>query len=112
MLRRQGSAGLRVFVIWEPVIPTDWGDPSPAITAHVRDSRARHYWDKDRRLSAMYGGAARLDALAPIRRIGFQMKEVLWDVVLIYPPGVRWGEPASILLAPVVKFRDEIAGAL
>jgi hypothetical protein len=99
-------------VVWEPVLPTDWGTPGQALTSNIGDERARHFWDRPRKLSAMYGGAGKLDSLAARRLVGFQMKDTVWDVALVYPAGARWGAEASILAAPVVKYRDELARAI
>jgi hypothetical protein len=93
-----------VFVIWEPVLATDWGPPAQALTANVPDRRVVQFYDRDRRLSAMLGGVAHLDTLALDRRIAFRMKDVIWDTALVYPPGVEWGAPANLMVAPVVKF--------
>jgi hypothetical protein len=40
------------------------------------------------------------------------MQDVLWDAALVYPPGARWGSPARLLVAAVVKYRGELAEAL
>ena len=104
MLRANPGSRLRVFVIWEPVLATDWGTPAQALTANVPDRRAVQFFDRERRLSAMLGGVAHLDALASERKIGFRMKDVIWDTVLVYPPGAQWGAPARLMVAPVVKF--------
>jgi hypothetical protein len=102
VLRRNASAGVRVFVIWEPVLETDWGDPGQRITGYVPDARAVHFWDPARRLSSLLGGAPRLDHLAADRSIGFRMNEVIWDAALVYPPGAKWGDRARPLVAPGV----------
>jgi hypothetical protein len=90
----------------------DWVARSPSLTSYVSDPRARHYWDYDRRLSAIYGGAEKLPGLAETRRVRFRMKDVVWDTALLYSPGQRWGSAAKLLVAPVVKYRDDLAGAL
>jgi hypothetical protein len=112
VLRENGAAHVRVFIVWEPVLDTDWGRPALAQTGYVADRRALHFWDRDRKLSAALGGAANLDWLAASRRIGFRMKDVVWDAALVYPPGARWGSRARLLVAPVVKYREELAEAL
>jgi len=109
VLQQNPRANVRVFVVWEPVLPTDWRRPGPSQTAYIPDPRASHFWDLDRRLSAMYGGAANHDALAVSRQVGFRMKDVVWDAALVYPPGVRWGQQANSLVAPVVRYRDQLA---
>ncbi len=60
----------------------------------------------------MLGGAALLDHLAESRRVGFRMKDVVWDTALVYPPGVPWGTPAKLLVAPVMKFQPELGREL
>jgi hypothetical protein len=99
-------------VVWEPVLQTDWGTPNPALTAHVPDPRATQYWDPDRKLSALLGGQAKLPSLALAEKVGFRMKDVIWDTALVFPPGATWGTPAALLLAPVVKFRDDLSAAV
>ncbi len=91
---------------------TDWGTPSPALTGHVPDTRVSHFWDRARRLSALYGGPAKLPGLAVREQVGFRMKDVLWDAALLYPPGARWGDAATVLFAPVVKYQSDLAAAL
>jgi hypothetical protein len=111
-LRANRRTDLRVFIVWEPVLATDWGTPSPSLTGQVADPRVTHFWDHDRRLSSLYGGAARLAELADVEHAGFRMQDILWDAALVYPPGSQWGSRAQLLVAPVVKFRRELAGAL
>ena len=101
-----------MFVVWEPVLTTDWGTPSPALTSYVRSRGAVHFWDRQRRLSAMLGGAASLDQLAESRKVGFRMNDVVWDTALVYPPGAPWGTPAKLLVAPVVRFQPELGREL
>ena len=57
-----------VFVVWEPVLVTDWGSPSPGATFQCARPESTHYWDHDRRLSALLGGVERLGGLASGRR--------------------------------------------
>ena len=85
------------------MLETDWTRPADSITSMIPDARASHFWDHDRRLSALYGGPARIPALAATQNVKFRMKDVLWDAALLYPPGVRWGQPARLLVAPVYK---------
>jgi hypothetical protein len=90
------------------VLATDWGKPGSGLTANIEDRRAIHYWDPSRRLSALYGGPARVESLAAAREVAFKMKDVIWDAAFVYPPGVKWGERADLLVAPVFKFPQDI----
>lgn len=101
-----------MFVVWEPVLATDWGTPSPSLTGYVADSRVVHFWDRGRGLSALLGGPPKLNALADDVRASFRMKDVVWDTALLYPAGKRWGSPGKLLVAPVVKHGDELSAAL
>ncbi|HYW42294.1 MAG TPA: hypothetical protein VE959_05525 [Bryobacteraceae bacterium] len=109
MLQSENRAGVAVFVIWEPVLATDWLRPGPAQTSFVRDGRATHFWDHDHLLSALYQAQG---SLARTEKVGFRMKNVIWDTALVYPPGVKWGAPASLMVAPVVNYHDELERAL
>ena len=112
MLRENPNANVRVFVVWEPVLSTDWGTPSATLTANIADRRAIHLWDRERALSAAYGDAPKLDVLADLRKVSFRMKDVVWDTALLYPVGAKWGSPAKLLVAPVFKYRDDLASTL
>jgi hypothetical protein len=101
LLGEQKDAGIRVFVVWEPVLPTDMGAPSTATLKRLSDPRVSQYWDKQHVISRLLGEHDR--------------SSVVWDYVAVYQPGKLWDqappEPASSG-APVVhaidKTRDEI----
>ncbi len=112
MLRTHGRANVRVFVVWEPMLITDWRRPGPTQTACLPDPRATHFWDSTHRLSALYGGRANLPALAAREEVSFPMRGAIWDAALVYPPGAKWGSPAALLVAPVAGHRDELEAAL
>ena len=71
---RQGK--LSTFVVWEPVLPTDWFSPSTATLKRVSDSRAQQYWDKGRLVSKSMGERDRSSAI--------------WDWVGVYAPDAVW----------------------
>jgi cytochrome c oxidase subunit II len=91
LLRKNHDPNLRVFVIWEPVLATDWGRPGRSITANVADPRATHYWDPQHRLSSLYGGRGNVTNLASKTEIAFKMGAVIWDAALVYPPRPSMG---------------------
>lgn len=76
LLKDVASANVRVFVVWEPVLPTDFGAPSTATLARVSDVRAAQYWDRERVLSHLMGEHDR--------------PSVVWDYIAVYPPGSLW----------------------
>jgi len=76
LLREISSEDVRVFVIWEPVLPTDFVAPSTAALARIPDVRAAQYWDRKRALSHLLGEHNR--------------STVVWDYVAVYAPGTLW----------------------
>ena len=93
MLRDLHDPNVRVFVVWEPVLFTDWRAPGAGTVRRIPDARVTQFWDQRRTLSQA------------IRR-----GPVVWDYVAIYPPGVRWGDAypaAQFSGAPVVRVSDD-----
>jgi hypothetical protein len=83
---------VRVFVIWEPVLPTDWSAPSTAALRRVSDTRATQFWDKGRLVSHLMGEHDR--------------HSVVWDYIAVYPLGAVWddGPPEALYHGgPVVR---------
>ncbi len=96
-MREINSQDVRVFVIWEPVLPTDFVAPSTAALARIPDTRAAQYWDRKRALSHLLGEHNR--------------STVVWDHIAVYAPGTLWqdGPPKPIYSDHPV--RDVISGA-
>lgn len=93
MLRDFRDPNLRVFVVWEPVLFTDWHAPGAGAVGRVPDIRVKQFWDKPRTLSR---------AIRP--------DHIVWDYVALFPPGVRWDAafPAPQFSgAPVVRVIDD-----
>ena len=100
---------VRVFVVWEPVLITDWHAPGADAVGRVPDARVTQFWDPSHALSEEIRRAAQSNQSGVLgeRRL---RGRVVWDFVAIYPPGVRWGEafPAARFAgAPVVRVIDD-----
>lgn len=92
---------VRLFVIWEPVLVTDWKAPSAPTLARISDSRAVQFWDKGRLISHFMGEHDR--------------RSVVWDYIAVYPPGVIWEDrpPEAVYHGgPVIRVIDEANTAL
>jgi hypothetical protein len=76
LLREINSKDVRVFVIWEPVLTTDFVAPSTAALARIPDARAAQYWDRKRALSHLLGEHNR--------------STLVWDYIAVYAPGTLW----------------------
>jgi hypothetical protein len=68
---------IQVFVVWEPVLPTDWAAPSTAVLRRASDLRVQQYWDKERLLSKAMGERNK--------------STIFWDCS-VYRAGVIWRE--------------------
>jgi hypothetical protein len=109
LLVELGNRRVRAFVVWEPVLPTDKGPPSVTALSQLHDGRADQYWDAGRVLSGRILAAARRGVPELAMFSGDQ--EAAWDLVAIYPPGVRWGDelPTPIYVGnPVVAALDSV----
>jgi hypothetical protein len=90
LLAKFADKPLRAFVVWEPVMPTDIAPPTNAVLARLTDRRVTQVWDPERLLSQQL----LRDHAVDIGAVGVgQVSDslpVVWDVLALYPPGVRW----------------------
>ena len=103
MLKEFPDKPIHAFVVWEPVLATDWGSPGTAALNRISDGSVAQYWDKDRLVSKSMGEHDR--------------KSIVWDHIAVYAPGATWNPtPALFADGPVVKVlepaREAIAKAL
>jgi len=92
LLQQKSDSKLRVFVIWEPVLPTDFGAPSTSTLKRISDPRVSQYWDKEHMLSRILGERDR--------------SSVVWDYVAVYEPGKLWDQAPPLPLysqRPVIR---------
>ena len=102
VLHQEAGKDIRVFVVWEPVLVTDWRAPSTATLRRISDGRARQYWDNGRLLSKAMGETGK--------------SSIVWDQVIVYGRGVIWSEaapPKAVVKAgPVVDVVDQFVEGL
>ena len=73
LAEEQHGNSVRVFVIWEPVLPSDLFAPSTSTLQRISDLRASQYWDKTRLVSRLMGET--------------DHDSIVWDIVAVYQPG-------------------------
>lgn len=97
VLSKHAGAGLKVFVVWERVLKTDWAPPSSTVLGRIPDTRAVQFWDLGRVVSKNLGETS------------FENK--VWDWVAVYPTGTKWD---STLPKPAYSGRpvEDVADAL
>ena len=90
---------VHAFVVWEPVLPTDWGAPSTAALNRISDRRVAQYWDKDRLISKSMGERDR--------------KSIVWDHIAVYVPGATWHQKTALFAdGPVIKVLEPAREAI
>ena len=92
---------MRTFVIWEPVLFTDWSSPSTATLARISVAGALQFWDKGRLISHSLGEHDRTS--------------IVWDYIAVYPAGAVWDQsPPKALYSggPAIRVIDETRMAL
>src|SRR5215472_6934844 len=97
MLRDMNGKNVRVFVVWEPVLSTDFSAPSTAALARVPDARVTQYWDRERTLSHLMGE--------------YNRATVVWDYIAVYEPGATWQDAPPKPVYSDHPVRDVIGGA-
>jgi len=97
LLQETNGANVRVFVVWEPVLATDFAAPSTAALARIPDVRASQYWDRKRVLSHLLGERDR--------------STVVWDSIAVYAPGTLWQDAPPKPVYSNGPVRDVIGGA-
>lgn len=71
---------LKVYVVWEPIMPKDGPEPLVAAAAVMAgETRAVQYWD---------GGA--VSGKAYVKKLNLPLKSAAWDIYFLFPPGVKW----------------------
>jgi hypothetical protein len=106
ILQRHPGSNLRVFAIWEPMLPTDWSQPNSQVLARLSDIRVIQLWDEDHLIAKLMEKGAAGREPACCRRRG-----AWWDVVAVYPPQAQWTGSAPVpemLNGTVVRTAEEL----
>ncbi len=86
--------------------------PTTGALRRISDTRARHYWDEDHVLAKVIARDARPPQP---KEECCENRGVLWDLVAIYPKGLRWEAtmpPAVMFNGRVLKLTDQMNAAL
>jgi hypothetical protein len=111
-LRRHPDLPVRVFVVWQPMLPTDWAPPTTFAMNRIPDRRAQQYWDPNHVVAKKLAADRRAPQPAEdcCERSG-----VLWDLVAVYPRGPLWEgrmPVATVFNGPVVDVAPDVESAL
>jgi len=104
VLKQNPNPHIRVFAVWEPVLPTDYSNPSAGVLARLSDPRVAQYWDKNHLFAERLASRLKTDEGHPqpscCNRGGIQ-----WNEVAVYGRDAYWDGQlprAAFLDGPVV----------
>jgi hypothetical protein len=96
-----------VFVVWQPILPTDWGKPGSRVLHRLSDSRVRQFWDAGHHVAGALEQSFRNRDPQPNCCVH---QDTWWDLMAVFLPGGEWKDtfPVPVLLEGTV---DEAAPA-
>jgi hypothetical protein len=80
---------LRVLVVWEPILPTDWERPTSAVLARIHNRSVAQFWDHGHLVAHAISGELSSDAAGPKPHC-CNLLGNLWDFAVLYPKGALW----------------------
>ena len=110
VLHRHPGNDIRVFAVWEPMLPTDWGQPGTHVLGRLSDQRVTQVWDGNHLIAGLIekGAAGRRPACC-------KWKGNWWDLIATYPPASKWTNSApspKLLDGTIVRTTPELEAQL
>lgn len=104
ILEHNPLLSVRVLVVWEPMLPTDWMRPSGMVQRRVSDLPVVQFWDKGHLI------AKELKQQFPsTQTLCCQRRGILWDFAAVYSPKVEWNtSPPSYFGGAVLDVADNV----
>jgi hypothetical protein len=104
VLKQNPNSRIRVFAVWEPILPTDYSSPKTGVLARLFDPRVTQYWDKNHLFAERLASRLKTDERHPqpscCNRHGIE-----WDEVAVYDQDAHWDGQlprAAFMDGPVV----------
>jgi hypothetical protein len=92
---------ITLFVVWQPILPTDWGQPQTRVLHRLADTRVRQFWDADHAVAEMFRGSfEKRESMPSCCYHG----DIWWDMIAVFRAGDEWREtlPEPLLLEGTV----------
>ena len=101
VLDARAQRPVSIFVVWQPILPTDWALPGTSVLSRLSDRRVLQYWDAERRFAGAL--AASFSSREQQPSCCYQ-NGVWWDMIAVFPRDVQWKDtlPEPILLEGTV----------
>ena len=88
---------LRVFIVWQPMLPGDSEKAATRAMGFVPDARATHFWTPTQQVGRAFA-----------KPLGLKGRRTAWDVYLVYSGKSKWGEAVPV----PDSFRHQLGRAL
>ena len=104
---------MRVLVVWEPILPTDWRPPSRSTLARIPDGRARQFWDATHVVSGALTETVKRKP-PEAQPTCCVKKGFYWDDAILFSRGTCWKDaaPSAFWNGPVVRIIPELEKTL
>ena len=113
-LEKHPDPKLRVLVVWEPILPTDWNSPSTSSLARIADARAKQFWDPNHVVAQKLGRKLSDNPQQTPPTCCRAGNDFYWDDAVLYPSAVHWNDARTSTFwnGPVVKVMPALDTAL
>jgi hypothetical protein len=118
LLEKIHDPGLRVLVVWEPMLLTDWAPPTTGTLHRIHESGVDQFWDEDHLVAHEISQELAADPEGP-KPSCCTSRDTLWDFAVVFPKQALWqSTPPKPVFAdgPVVRaqpgLRHELAAVL
>jgi hypothetical protein len=112
-LKEYSDQKLHVLVVWEPILPTDWGSPSGSTLGRIADRRARQFWDPQHLVAQELSRTVSAKSGEPKPECCVN-RGFYWDDAILYGARGQWKDvPTAVFWnGPVVRIMPGLGKAL
>jgi hypothetical protein len=104
------DAPIKVMVVWEPVLKTDFAAPLNRVLGLLHDPRVAQHWDPERILSTDLVRSVNENPSRYGREEPLPADFIAWDVVAVFGRDARWDgnlPPPMHYDGPVIEAMEE-----
>ncbi len=115
ILEQEPQRNVRVLVVWQSILASDFKQPGPGILGRISDSRAQQFWDPQNIFPQALQSRLSADASHARPDCCYNEDGVPWDLVAIYPAGARWDAAlpaATFINGPLWRHKADIRNAV
>ena len=114
LLAKSGNPDLRVLVVWEPILLTDWQPPTSFALAQLHETYVAQFWDHNHLVAHEIARELNANPSGPQPQC-CGLNKTLWDFAAIYPKGAIWNSvaPQAVFAnGPVAYVQEGLSGKI